>query len=708
MAVSVIKRPRTNITNGAPVSCTVLPETTPAAGVVDVTNAIVVRASHGLVTGDYVYLKTNIDRYNGFWYVTQNGPNGFNISRDLTEDATAAFIKWIQDGEGTYTAASALTKWNCIHLPIIYKLSNTLWPTNSADTTRTMTVTNSNGYCAIVASGDIKTTGSAAKLEFVKVTNAGDYNGVYQIISYTNDTTFTIDLVYSSDADTALTAGNIQYYYNNYVTKVEVWGGLNVEHEFYSVEPYELLGTLDLIPDENNEVKFSISDILKKNIAIKNNLLLGTLPNNLDAFTKFFIKYGEEYDDSDGTTLSRSTVSYTSDYSTFQGYAVNAKLPFKNVYSGALSQYVTANSSQKFLTNFSRPTLFSGQYFDLSYVITDRYTLMDYKLRRERYLSGVLQGTSYDDITMFNDGVYRTQIEVEGTEDRIDASIVVRNTAVTRSETRVTSGPQSNTYDLFIPAGATPSATYNYSLTLGGSSAGDSVQTVITYNYDDGTTGIVVSASRNTDGNTTVASTVLPTPSKNVVSVTLQVSVNDVPPTGGAFVGQAVVQVVITDTPMPVTETKIIDVDSTCLLANASGTNIVWQNNLGGFDQWYFKGYADDIVDIVESTEAELNTFPDFPNSVGEFADTINYETSRRSRTQKVIRSQGLTLDQLNALKYIKSSILVQIVNSIYDRRTVIVDKNSFKVYTEGQQTTTPYTIEFTITYTDDIPSQTI
>jgi hypothetical protein len=368
MAVSVIKRPRTNITNGAPVSCTVLPETTPASGEVDVTNAIVIKSAHGLVTGDYVYLKTNVERYNGFWYVTQNGANGFNISRDLTEDPTVPFIKWIQDAAGTYTAASAFSLWSCIHLPIVYKISNTLWPTNSADTTRTMTVTNSNGYCAIAASGDIKATGSAEALEFVKVTNAGDYNGVYQIIAYTNDTTFTIDLAYSSAADTALTAGNIQYYYNNYVVKVRIYGGLKDGHYFESQRTYELIATKDIIPDEDGVCTLSVHEVLREQIEVRNNTLLGTLPNNLDAFTMFYIEYAEVYDDSDGTTLSQITPSYTSDKSNFEGFAVNAVLPFKNVFSGGLSEYNTGDLNQKFLTEFVRPTIFTGQYSDISFL----------------------------------------------------------------------------------------------------------------------------------------------------------------------------------------------------------------------------------------------------------------------------------------------------------------------------------------------------
>jgi hypothetical protein len=53
----------------------------------------------------------------------------------------------------------------------------------------------------------------------------------------------------------------------------------------------------------------------------------------------------------------------------------------------------------------------------------------------------------------------------------------------------------------------------------------------------------------------------------------------------------------------------------------------------------------------------------------------------------------------------IKSSPLVQIVNSRRDRRTVIVDEQSFTV---TQDRSKIHSLSFTITYTDEIPSQTV
>jgi hypothetical protein len=64
-----------------------------------------------------------------------------------------------------------------------------------------------------------------------------------------------------------------------------------------------------------------------------------------------------------------------------------------------------------------------------------------------------------------------------------------------------------------------------------------------------------------------------------------------------------------------------------------------------------------------------------------------------------------LTDDQVQALSYIRTSPLVQIIESRINRRTVLVDTDSFKKYDEGEKL---FTMEFSISYTDPIPSQTV
>lgn len=131
---------------------------------------------------------------------------------------------------------------------------------------------------------------------------------------------------------------------------------------------------------------------------------------------------------------------------------------------------------------------------------------------------------------------------------------------------------------------------------------------------------------------------------------------------------------------------------------------ITWLNNLGGFDYWKFTAFHDNLVDISDVGESSNNSFPTWPNSYGEFADTDRRQQNYRdTTTQVLVRSQHITEDQLNAIAYIKSSVLVQILESRLDRRTVIVDADSF---VKSRDEDKLYSISFTITYTDNIPAQ--
>lgn len=677
--------------------------------------------THGYSTGQVVYVKSTISAYNGFKRITVTNVNDFEI-RNL--DSTD--VPFIKSTTGTVAITGGSTDfhgWHCVHLPIVYKLTNTLWPTNSADTTRDITnVTNSNGYSALTLSGDVKATGSAEVLDFVKITGCTntDLNGIWQIVNYTSDTSFTISIPYDSGFDTDLTNnGSIQYYYNNYVVKVQVWGGLNNGHEYYAQKPYELLATLNLIPDEDNICKFSIHEILQKQIEIENNLLLGTLPNNLDAFTMFFIKHGEEYDDSTQIYIGRTSVSYTSDLASFEGKAVNAALPFKNIYSGAMSEYLLNTSTAgKFLTNFEQPTLFTGKYFDLGF-LWDGVT--DVVFRIQKYLNGYLIATEYGDfIDSFYPGVYRSAIDYDGDctdYDRFDITAFEMTGIATPAPTVWT---DYNAWD----AKSATQFTYNRSGAGAGQSyfplttvIGDVVYIVFTITQSGETTGNFDLNIQLTDNSQITTSNSI---TQSVANGTTTVACEFRATAPGTrleinyFANGAQPTVVTTTITIPstyakpitqISETKTIAFDCNCVPTQAEdGIYISWLNNLGHFDYWLFTAYKDHITDIEDSGETEVNVFENWPNSFGEFADTSNRkQTFVEAREQILVRSQHLTVAQVNALKSIKTSQLVQIINSIYDRRTVIVDKDSFTSYKEENKL---HEISFTITYTDDVPSQ--
>lgn len=133
---------------------------------------------------------------------------------------------------------------------------------------------------------------------------------------------------------------------------------------------------------------------------------------------------------------------------------------------------------------------------------------------------------------------------------------------------------------------------------------------------------------------------------------------------------------------------------------------LTWLNSKGGFEYFFFVAKNSYQVDVLETGVTRNNILPQWPTSYGTNADTIDRQTYRKSKNTIVLRSQHLSLNQLNALSYIKSSVLVQIVYSRNDRRTVLVDANSFVKYDE--QVKGQYTIQFSLSYTDEIPSQTV
>jgi len=130
---------------------------------------------------------------------------------------------------------------------------------------------------------------------------------------------------------------------------------------------------------------------------------------------------------------------------------------------------------------------------------------------------------------------------------------------------------------------------------------------------------------------------------------------------------------------------------------------ITYLNNLGGFEYFLFKSKNEYQVDIENSGETKENIFPNWPKSYGETADTIQKQTFRDSREAIIVKSQHLSRNQLNSLTAIRTSPLVQIMVSRNDRRTVLVDTDSFTKYNEVDDL---YTLTFRIRFTNQIPSQ--
>lgn len=402
MAVTILERPEGQVLNNTGVSALV--SSTYGTG-----DATFGSAAHGLQDGDYVYIESNIEDYNGFWYVDVTGTDTFKVYRYSGGEAA----QYIQDAHVTYYVSELTHGWSAVHLPITYRLSSDLYPTNNVDTVRNVTsASDLQGYVVINLSGSL---GDVTSYDYLYLnTLDADIDGVYQIIELISPTVLIINLAYDSSID--FTGATAQRYYNNYTIKVRVYSGIGSGHDWQSQKPIRLLTTLEIIPDENNEVFFSVNEIIKSMIETKNNPLIGTQPNNIDFWTQFYISVAESYDDSDGYSLGTYTSDFSADAMTFLGNAVNAKLEFKNQYSGFMSEYLMGPTAGKFLTPFNQPVLFSGIYQDISFI---KSLENDYILNKQFYLNGVVglleQQTISGDV-----GIYRIPIEANCDYDRVD------------------------------------------------------------------------------------------------------------------------------------------------------------------------------------------------------------------------------------------------------------------------------------------------
>jgi len=133
---------------------------------------------------------------------------------------------------------------------------------------------------------------------------------------------------------------------------------------------------------------------------------------------------------------------------------------------------------------------------------------------------------------------------------------------------------------------------------------------------------------------------------------------------------------------------------------------ITWLNNLGGFQYWPLIGRKDLNLDVFDTGETVQNIFPDWGKSYDFNADTIRKQTYRKSRKQLVLRTHAMSRQEASDLaEGIKSSILVQIMNTKDDRLTVLVDSESITVYKEADKL---HSLSFTATYTNELPAQTV
>lgn len=552
------------------------------------------KGGSGLFDEQYIYLKDLYTTYNGFWKLAEGSPNEFFLGNPAT-----------QSGLETYRAINNVpvypsvgeVKASCVHLPIIYRIKNNLWPINNEPQILVDIVNNDNGYVQL-------TLNSAYTINvfdwFYVFTGDPDIDGPYQIIGKLTTNIFTINCPWDTVATSpySFLGGFVQKYYNNYRIVVRVQAGLTASHQYSVFKQYALIATKVIAPDAEGRIAVNIADELKEKLTIQSNHPdATTIPFDLDRFCQFAIETQEQYDQSDGATVTTYRSPVISDISNFEGVAVDAKLGFKNKYSGFLSDYTYINTSFRaaFLSD-GTPTLFYGYYMDLSFIF---------------------KSTPNPDLL---------RIVV----DSYDAA------------------------DVLINAG--------------------NVVDVATFD-----------PAQPSDG---VLRVTMPTQAQvgdNIAYITLTAGVVDV------NLGQVMM-----------TEAKRINIFSGCV---DQSIYLTWKNHLGGFNYWLFTSNKDYGVNILETQQRDVDYLTNWPTSYGENADTITQETYRSSVNQITVRAENLTSEDADFIAGIKVSSLVQIMESQFNRRTVLVDVSSFRKRTDNEKM---HSIEFTIRYTDLLPSQSL
>ena len=113
MAVTIVQRPAGNVFGSA-----LTGSVSSSYGTTDAT--VYTIPPHGLTDGQYIYVASNIENYNGFWVVDSTGTYTFKLRRFDAD----SYAPYLQDATITYYVSTYFHGWSAVHLPIVYRLSS--------------------------------------------------------------------------------------------------------------------------------------------------------------------------------------------------------------------------------------------------------------------------------------------------------------------------------------------------------------------------------------------------------------------------------------------------------------------------------------------------------------------------------------------------------------------------------------------------------
>lgn len=673
-------------------------------------------------TGDIVYIKSNVEDYNSFWYATKISNSMFYISRESGGTYATYYVNATIELCHTIQPFT----WSSVHIPITYTLTNTKYPTNSVDTARAIiSQANDSGYVRLTLSGAIYA--SSDTYAYVKVVGS-NVDGVYRVLDKYSTTSIVINLAYSTSNNFG--GATAQVYYQNYTMNVRVYAGFDTTHDWYVKKPEELLATIQVIPESDNSIFFSINEILKGLIVNENNALLTTLPMNINYFTPYRIEYAESYD---RYTVYNEIETFTNTYAEHAttGYAVNAMPEFKSIYEGYLNEYVMSSLSVgKFLTLFTFPVLFLGgcesgdnTFCDTSFildVVDGNFPLSEFSNKTPASFPWTITSAPTVTLPAFEDNsaiIYHAIRLPPGTYE-ISHSFTIYGQSVAVAfqvqtflldENLNSLQREDSDYNAYDPTDPdyfdTFTGTVFVTITDTAYYIGFRIETydLASYRFNSYSIdnfvfdNVYLRKTFYLNGDSINSDDDLITfTGPGVYRMQLDGDYCAYDRMDASIIG---VRGIYNEETV-ISEVKTYTIDCNC---NRQCIRIAWLNNLGGIDYWSFTAEKSYEVDIKDSSEATKQLMSNWPRSYGAFATTIRRQTMKRTVNRMLVRSQYLTQDQLDAISYIKSSTDVKIVNSRQDMRTVIVDDQSFTKRQDGDKL---YSIAFYIEYTDDIPSQ--
>lgn len=300
------------------------------------------------------------------------------------------------------------------NLPVEYQITNTKWPLNSEDTARTPSaVSDASGFLQVSLSGS---PSGYSVGDYIKVT--GNYAGVYQIKSITNLLVFVLDTSYIDSTP----PDSVQPYYKNYLTEIEVYTGIKAGHPH--ARTFEKIATIKQKPGSDNITRVNLAQYIKTEFVNTYDDTQASWPNDINAWTNFFIRFREVYTD--------SATSFVSD-STFTLYGINSAKQFGDANGAVMYNYILTDETYapqaQFMTVFTK-LYFAEESQEVS-LISDDGT---FDIVVQKYLEGALQSTQTISYSGNGFGVYRISLLGVDITD-VDELRVYADTGTTQSET---------------------------------------------------------------------------------------------------------------------------------------------------------------------------------------------------------------------------------------------------------------------------------